>query len=198
MDSTTWKRVPTKRAAEVCRDIPAFDQGLKWLRGEHTPEGFLAALRENRRYHEALQFLAFALPMREAVWWTCVCVETAPSGATSTVNERAALDAAVQWVVDPTEAKRLAIYGPGHAPGVEKTVAGSVAAAAYYTGKNRLAPSSPVAVPPSPALFNQTVYQALLLAASGGEGFDFIKRYRQFIALGQEIAAGKYLWTSAV
>jgi hypothetical protein len=71
-DPLALVRVPAKAAAEVrahagpaARPLPEPGEG---------PRAFLDRLLAGKKFPEAIRFLAFALPRREAVWWGCVCV----------------------------------------------------------------------------------------------------------------------------
>lgn len=81
------------------------------------PQALLARLLELDLLTEATRLLAYALPEREAIWWSCMCVRHAmpsPAGA-----EGAAVEAAEAWVRHPAAAARheagLAATGPGYA-----------------------------------------------------------------------------------
>ncbi len=81
------------------------------------PQALLARLCGLDLLIEATRLLAYALPEREAVWWSCMCVRhTMPSPAGA---EGAAVEAAEAWVRQPGKAARheagLASSGPGYA-----------------------------------------------------------------------------------
>jgi hypothetical protein len=161
-------------------------------RDDHSPAQFLNVLRDDRRYYDALQFLAHALPVREAVWWGCVCLE-ATQGHTLSAVERAVVDAVVHWILDPRETNRRAVNEAGQRAG-PFSAAAKLAGAAYSSG-GLMPPGSTVSAPPPPGLFAHTLYGAVAGAAETGSGLDFLKNYRQCIALGDQIAQGNHLWT---
>jgi len=81
------------------------------------PQALLARLRSLELLTEAARLLAYALPEREAIWWSCMCVRhTMPSPAGA---EGAAVEAAEAWVRQPGATARheagLAATGPGYA-----------------------------------------------------------------------------------
>jgi hypothetical protein len=73
--------------------------------GAH-PSAFVATLQKHELARQAIIFLSYALPEREAVWWACMCVlHTAASPLDA--GEHRALELAQDWVRKPTEEKRL-------------------------------------------------------------------------------------------
>ena len=111
-----------------------------------TPRQYLDLLVERQLHADAVQFLAHALPKREAVWWACLCArpvlgpEPPPAAA-------AALEAARAWVIDPRDEKRRATFPAAEAAEIG-TPAGCAAAAAYFSGGS-LAPANLPAVAPA-------------------------------------------------
>ena len=82
------------------------------LKDEHTPRQFLELLIGKELFLDAIRFLAFALPKREAVGWGCLCVryslgteEAAKISETQVAVER--------WVSNPDEGNRRAAQGCG-------------------------------------------------------------------------------------
>jgi hypothetical protein len=70
------------------------------------PSAFVATLQKHELTRQAITFLSYALPEREAVWWACMCVlHTAASPMEA--GEHRALELAQDWVRKPTEEKRL-------------------------------------------------------------------------------------------
>jgi hypothetical protein len=94
---------------ETVRDLcDAFPSAQDELRIEATDEpslGFLAELSRQVPVDKAVGFCAYLLPRREAVWWGCNSVRSLTPPIT--VDERAPLQAAEEWVKDPEEERRL-------------------------------------------------------------------------------------------
>ena len=81
------------------------------------PQALLARLCQLDLLTEASRLLAYALPEREAIWWSCMCVRhTMPRSAEA---ESAAVEAAEAWVRQPDKLTRheagLAATAPGYA-----------------------------------------------------------------------------------
>ena len=110
-----------------------------------TSRQYLDLLVERQLHADAVQFLAHALPKREAVWWACLCAaevlgpEPPPAAA-------AALEAARAWVIDPRDEKRRATFPAAEAAGLG-TPAGCAAAAAYFSGGSLAPANLPVVAP---------------------------------------------------
>ncbi len=85
--------------------LPPDHVGL--IRETDEPAALLARLRELGLWAEAMRLLAYGLPEREAVWWSCMCVRHAGDAVTGL--ELVAVEAAEAWVRQPeTEARREA------------------------------------------------------------------------------------------
>jgi hypothetical protein len=137
------------KANEICRHFDFQEEARPLLREIMTPREFLDALVHNRQYQIAVQFLAHALPAREAVWWAGLCMEHVFREKWKP-EDKAACKAAVQWVLDPSEENRQATKAPAEAAGLGSP-AGSLAMAASWTGGS-LSPADLPPVPPDPHL----------------------------------------------
>ncbi len=159
-----------------------------------TSRQFLDQLVERQMHADAVQFLAFALPKREAVWWACVCVgqilgpEPSPAAA-------AALEAAQAWVIDPKDETRRATFPAAEAADVG-TPAGCTAAAAYFSGGS-MAPANLPAVAPAEHLTAHLVASALTLAAVIKQPEQAAEKHAAFLRTGLEVASGQHAWPGA-
>src|SRR5579864_2694697 len=96
------------------------------------PAQFVNALIENKKYIDAIDFMAHALPVREGIWWGCLCMQHAVGDRLSP-PERVAAAAVVRWVMQPTEETRTAARAPAEAAD-PLSPAGALAMAAYQAG----------------------------------------------------------------
>ncbi|HWA61609.1 MAG TPA: hypothetical protein VG939_09545, partial [Caulobacteraceae bacterium] len=111
--------------------------------GRSPPQAFFARLRADGRLHDAAFFLGQALPRFETVAWAAGTVRSfKPAGQ----DRDEALDAALAWLNDPSEANRRTAYeAAGRAP---QASPGRLAAlAAFFSGGSM----SPEGQPPVPA-----------------------------------------------
>jgi hypothetical protein len=156
-----------------------------------TPGQYLERLIAQGQLPAAVLFLAWALGRREAVWWACRCVALVVSDR-DRPEELAALEAARRWAAAPTEDNRRLAEAAAAAAGYA-TPAGCVAVAAFWSGGS-LAPARLAAVSPPEHLLPGAVASSILLAAVKREPEKAEDKYRQFLALGQDVAAARDRW----
>jgi hypothetical protein len=150
----------------------------------------LAVLMENKKYVDAIHFMAHALPMREGIWWGCLCMQHA-CGDGLNPPERAAATAAVQWVMQPTEENRRAAKAPADAA-PPPSVAGALAMAAFLTGGSILPPNLPP-TPPAPFAAAKAIALAVTLASIKTEQAKIARMQRSYVELAIEIAEGRLI-----
>ncbi len=177
-------KAPTAR--EVLQYLELDAATLSSLDAESTPARFLERLIENGQYPEAVQFLAMALPRREAVWWACLSARKAQ--AKLDAEREAAVKAAEAWVVEPSEENRRKTMAAAEATEFQNS-AGWAAVGAFWSGGSMVAPDLP-AVPPAPELTGRAVGGAVLLAVveSGPENSE--EKYKFLLERGIDIAKG--------
>jgi hypothetical protein len=96
-------RVLPISALRIRLALPPRHQAL--LSEAAQPSAFVATLQNHELTTQAISFLSYALPEREAVWWACMCVlHTAASPMEA--QQHRALALAQDWVRKPTEEKR--------------------------------------------------------------------------------------------
>ncbi len=193
-------KVKATTAVEVCKNFDLKEEARPLLRERQSPREFLEALLVNKKYAPAVDFLAHALPPREAIWWGCLCVQKV-SGSKLTPTEAAACKAAVAWVLDPTEENRQAAKAPAEAAKLS-TPAGGLAMAATWTGGSLAPPVTnpnpkvppPPPVPPGPFVPAKVVAGAILLASVKGDPARIADTQRSFVELGVGVAEGRFVW----
>ena len=174
-------------AEDVCSLYEINLNAAELLNANITPKDFLDGLVERELYSDATQFLAHALPHREAVWWACICAARAlpndpPDG------EAAALEAAKAWVFKPAQENCQTAMTKAEVAGFKS--AGSWAAVAAFWSGETLAPAGSPVVPPTPDLVGKAVAGAVMLAAVSGDETDAADNYRTFLEQGLNIAKG--------
>jgi len=98
-------KIQATTAQEVCASFALSAEAQSHLDPQITPTAFLDLLIANSLYADAMQFLARALPKREAVWWSSTCVRDL--GNNEKLPELAeGLLSAEAWVYRPTEENR--------------------------------------------------------------------------------------------
>jgi hypothetical protein len=188
MSETPGSCVTANTAADVCERFPIGAEARALLDAGMSPHEFLNALIEKGELVDAVQFLAHAMPKREAVWWAC----RAALRAASTDVAQAALRAAEAWVIEPIEDRRVAAQLAADAAGFD-TPAGCAAAAAAWSGGSLAPPGAPV-VPPSEHLTAHGASAAVMLVAASVPADAIPDTYRTLLIDGQAIARGEGLW----
>jgi hypothetical protein len=168
-------KIKATTAAEVCAqfDLPRKARAL--LRPGIAPPEFMNALLAHQEYIAGIDFLAHALPVREAVWWGCLCMQHACGDNLTSVDKAAAI-AAVRWIEQPTEENRTAAMAPADAAG-PSSPAGTLARAAS------LAADDP----------RRSIANAVHLASVKGGADRMSARQRSYFELGIAVADEKVL-----
>lgn len=156
-----------------------------------APATLLETLLELELLAEAARLLCYGLPNREAVWWSCMCVEHTASAQLS-APERQALAAAETWVRQPDDAKRREAARAGRAtdrrlPGCWPAIAASWSLP--LPGAPIADHTAPNLTPPAFAC-GRAVETALTLAAVRETPFRRLTRLGHFVNGGCDIAKG--------
>ena len=148
---------------------------------------FLKRLIQADRWLDAVRFLAYGLPTREAVWWASQCLRGfyEETDAYAVAPGGVALEAAEAWVYRPSAANRRKAGAVAVRCGYEDPW-DWVAAAAHWS-----------ALPPLPSVtlgpVNMSAYaveSALTLAVTRTEADNAGSHYRRFVQRGIDVANG--------
>jgi len=186
MPIESLKKVAAPSAQEICALAAAAGFKLTASASE-SPAQFANDLLAAKNLTGAVQFFAFALPPREAVWWACLCSRDA---LREPVPEplKDAVDAAEAWVRDPSEGHRRAAMARAQATDL-KSPAAWAAVAAFWSGGS-LAPENLPEVPAAPHLTGCAVAGAVMLAAVIFEPQFADQKRARYIASAIDIANG--------
>ncbi len=187
MSQAEMVHVSARRAAEICARFAPGDAARSLLKEDQSPRQYLDLLIEKGEFADAVRFLAYALPKREAVWWASLCARMA-SGANPPAPILAALHAAEAWATDPTEENRRAAMPVAEAVGFA-TPAGCAAVSAFWSGGS-LAPPDLPAVPPDESLTAHGVSGSVILSAVMAEPEKAPEKFRVFLSQGIGVAQG--------
>jgi hypothetical protein len=190
MSTAPMVKVKAATAAEICARFDVKDDARALLREGMTPREFVEALSAKKQYIAAIDFMAHALPPREAIWWGCLCFQHA-FGNDLPAPDRAAAKAAVEWVLHPGEEPRAAARAPGETAG-PSSAAGSLALAAFQTGGNVAPPKAP-AMSPAPFAPAKAAATAVKLASIKSEPIKLADTQRLYVELGIGVAEGRFL-----
>jgi len=176
-------------ASEVCARLYLDKAVLALLQPAMSPREFVDALVDNKKYLPAIDFIAHALPAREAIWWGCLSLQRT-SGDKLEPWERRGLRLTVQWVLQPSEFNRAATKQPADVLG-PASAAGNLAAAASQTGGSVGPPQGPP-IPPSPFAPARAVAIAVKVASTKCAPPEIQPTQRALIDLGMGIAEGRF------
>jgi len=186
--TTQFVKIQAARAAEICAHFYVPTEAKEMLRDGMNPQEFVVLLLEKEQYLAAIDFLAHALPVREGIWWGCLCMRHA-LGDDLAPADRAAAMAAVAWVIEPSEEKRAAAVGPAEAAGMP-SIAGWLARAAVRTGGNMAPPGVPFFKAPEPYAPAKGIATAVKFALAKAESSQLVKMQKAYVELGVQIAEG--------
>jgi len=182
-------KIKAATAAEVCAHFELEPEPRSLLRDAMSPREFLEALLAGKHPRAGIDFIAHALPAREAVWWGCLCLQHATGGDFSALD-KAACRAAVEWIMQPTEEHRIAAQATGQEVGLS-TPAGQLAMAVNQTGGNIAPPNAPP-IPPAPYAPAKAVALAVMLASTKVDPIRIVETQRLFVELGIGVAEGRF------
>ena len=183
-------KISAATAIEICARFQVPNDAVALLREGMAPREYLQTLLDAKKYVAAIDFLAHALPLREGIWWGCLCLQHAFGEALSPADRAAAI-AAIQWVLRPGEEVRTAARTPAEAAGAA-SVAGALASAAFLSGGNVAPPGMPPS-PPAPFASAKAVARAVKLAAIHCPPARILENQRVMAELGIGLAEGRYI-----
>lgn len=183
MDANILNRLSELAISEAARQC---------LPGCNSTRDFVRRLHDKGLACDALKVLPHLLPNRVAIWWGCLCVWDAQRSQTDGTRQ-SALEAIVHWVQMPSESHRRTCEHFGRVLGV-RTSPGALAMAVFWSGGSMSAPDQPH-VPPPTGLASQVVGAAVQAAAMERDSVRYTDFFRQYLAIGLEVVAGRVLWT---
>jgi hypothetical protein len=174
--------------AEVCQDFDLQDESRKHLVEAPQANSFLACLIHDEGYFDAIRFLAYALPEREAVWWACQCIRCMPVCFQGKIATHA-LESAEAWVHDsrPESCRKALDAAKKHAFDMPTSPAAWTAIAAACTS-HELAEAEGH---PEPRLSTAYATAGAVTLAASVEADQLVPRCTEFIETGVKIAQGK-------
>jgi hypothetical protein len=184
--TTPKLKIKSATAQEVYEGFPVPEAARPYLAPKIPPLAFLDALIAKSLFSDAVDFLARALPKREAVWWSCQCARDL--GTDEKKPELAAgLQAAEAWVYRPTEDNRRKAEHAANAIKISHP-ARWTAMAAFWSGGSIAPPDAPE-VKPAEDFTAKAVAGAVMMAA-GLDARQSDARSRRFLDCGRDIASG--------
>jgi hypothetical protein len=177
--------VKAESAVELCGWLQLGNEAHQLLRDGMAPKDFAEALMTNKQYLTGLDFMAHALPVRDSIWWGCLCLQHALGEKLSPLD-RAAATVTVRWVLRPCEENRLGTRVLAEAAGTA-TAAGALAAAVFHSGGN-IAPKGYPFMSPDPYAHARAVAFAVRTILSRCKPEKMQETQRQYIELAMSLA----------
>ena len=185
-----FRKIAAATAAEICSRVELSKEALSYLLPTLSPQGFLSLLIEAECVGDAVRFVAFALPVREAVWLACVVAHS--NLAERTPLEASCLDHAAAWVYEPTDERRRACFAVAEEARFEGAAA-YAALAAFWSGGSLAAEGMPE-VPADPQLGPIGAGASILLAITRGHPASLQTRFETVMMRATDIANGGNGW----
>lgn len=159
------RKISASRADEILQRVDLSGEAKAFRTVNLSPQGYLALLLSNALFVDAVRFMAFALPVREGVWWA-TRVGEAIEGASSGVED-ACYGAAETWVYEPSDQHRFDCLAA--AESVSSSTPGAYAALGAFWSGGSLVPEPMPAVEPDPSLAPIGIAASVLLAVAAGD-----------------------------
>lgn len=163
------------------------EEQLQLASDDQTPQQFLDLLKQEGQIENALRLQAHLLPKREAIWWSCLCLQSVYGGQVPALESHS-LEAAQNWAIEPTEEKRR--EAELAAEDAELNGAAASVAMAAFLSEGSMTPEEFEEVEPDDRMSGQLLTGALLLVASYGEPLQADERKQTFLELAVSIADG--------
>jgi hypothetical protein len=177
-------RIRFATARNVFEAFPELGRVLAPPADDPAPLDYTRAALSSPRPTDAIIFLAYLLPRREAVWWAIQCVR-AMLGSSA---DDEALRAADAWVHSPEDDNRRAALAACNARD-QRAATTWLAFAAGWSGGS-VTPSDNDPMPAPPAACAQGVHTAVILAACAGDPLGVVDRLRTCAEAGIRFADG--------
>lgn len=181
-----FRKIAAGTAAEICARVDLSKEAKAFLVSDLSPQGFLSLLMEAEAIGDAVRFLAFALPVREGVWWACTVAHN--QAVEQKESEAACIRSAARWVYDSTDANRRACIMAAESSNFEGGAA-YAALAAFWSGGS-LAPEGMPEAPADPSLGHIGVGASVLLSITSGDPKTLPARFRMAMTRSVDIANG--------
>lgn len=181
-----FSKVAAGTADEICRRVDLSGEARAFLVPDLSPQGYLSLLLDAEAIGDAVRFLAFALPVREGVWWASVVAHSLIDKPSE--GEAICIARAARWVYEPTEEHRRACMAAAESLNFDGAAA-YAALAAFWSGGS-LAPEGMPDAPADPSLGHIGVGASVLLAITAGDPLMIDDRFRVAMARGTDIAHG--------
>ncbi|EMA8958429.1 hypothetical protein U5315_002510 [Vibrio fluvialis] len=181
------KKIPYPAASSVVKRTKLSDDAMDLIELQDTPQAAMTVLEEAGLNVDLTHFLAHALPMREAIWWTALALKARHEDWQP--KEQKLIDDCMRWVMEPNEALRRQIESE------IKSLANDRAPrwlgqAVFWSGTGSIAPLGNPIVMPAEFLYAKAVAGAINTAAVVPEWKGNKTFYRNVFRMARDLAEG--------
>ena len=181
------KKIPYKNSAQILAHFELSEEASALVNGETLPTEAIAKLQEAGLNIDLTNYLAHALPMREAIWWSVQA--TLLRKADLTNQELKLINESGKWVKDPNEAARRHIEKTLE-PLPNESSARWVGQSVFWSGQGSIAPADLPVVMPADLLYAKAVAGAVNTAAALPEWSGYKAYYKKVFSSAVDIANG--------
>ena len=190
IQTEAFRKVTAQTAQEICSRADLSAEARPFLLPDLSPQGFLSLLVEAENIGDAVRFLAFARPIREAIWWAHVVART--NLPVPTELEMLCLDRTAAWVYEPDDARRRSCMEC--AESAKFTGAAAYAALAVFWSGGSLAPEGMPDAEADPRLGPIGAGASILLSITNGDAATLVDRFETAVVRAMSIANGGNGW----
>lgn len=181
-----FRKIADGAAADICKRVDLSAEAKAFLLPSLSPQGYLALLVDAEQIGDAVRFLAFALPIREGIWWACIVAQSnLPEPGKI---DLACLEQSASWVYEPTDTRRRACMAAAELANFDGAAA-YAALAVFWSGGSMAPENMPDAIP-DPRLGPIGVGASVLLSITAGDPKLLNERFKAAVARGVDIANG--------
>lgn len=159
----TYKKIPYQTCGQVLPRFKASDEANALLKPDMSIEESIEALKTEQLNNDLTQFLAHALPVREAIWWASLCLLQRKDIWNS--HQMQCIQTAQQWVQSPSEELRRKAELLSNRLGLNCGPSW-LAQAVFWNGSGSIVSPDLPAVLPDPFLYCKAVAGAINHAAA--------------------------------
>lgn len=185
MRNQTLKKFDHQKISVIMDEIELPEYLLSEAKQKNHDIQIVNFLIKNDLFDHAIKFLAFGLPVREAIWWSYICADELERDE-QCLNTQNALRCINDWVKSPAEERRLCAKVFAEALGLYTPSSWS-AMAVFWSG-GTIAPQGKPEVEPEEYMSGYAVSNSLILAAERDK-FPGEKK-KLYIKRGLHIAMG--------
>lgn len=185
-----FRKIKASTAAEITARVDLSSDAKAYLLPDLSPQACLALLVDSELVGDAIRFMAFALPVREAIWWAAVVAYNSLEKPTEL--ESSCIERAAAWVYNPGEALRRGCFELAEKAGFQGAAA--YAALAVFWSGGSLAPEGMPDAPADPSLGPIGAGASILLSITAGDPLKLNERFEAAILRAVNIANGGNGW----